>query len=132
MAGSSLWQLFLFPVFCHRSVLAGKSSAWFSSAELTLSFDARVMTEYREVLIRPKFKFDKDKIDAILDNIEHRGVTVASSPLPLSLPDIDDEAFLEAAIAAKSVCIATGNKIHFPPVLCLGTKIFSLGDFLTF
>ena len=103
-----------------------------SSAELTLSFDARILTEYKEVLIRPKFKFKKDKIDAILDHVAHRGLAVASSPLPQSLPDIDDEPFLEVAIAAKAVCIVTGNHIHFPPDLCLGVKILSPSDFLTF
>lgn len=103
-----------------------------SSAELTLSFDARIITEYKEVLIRPKFKFEKDKIDVLLDHVEHRGVTVASSPLPQSLPDIDAEPFLEVAVAAKAVCIVTGNHIHFPPHLCLGVNIFSPGDFLKF
>jgi putative PIN family toxin of toxin-antitoxin system len=103
-----------------------------SSAELTLSFDARIITEYKEVLLRPKFKFEKDKIDALLDHIEHRGLAVASSPLPQSLPDIDDEPFLEVAIAAKVICIVTGNHIHFPPDLCLGVSVFSPSDFTTF
>jgi len=103
-----------------------------SSAELTLSLDARIITEYKEVLIRPKFQFAKDKIDALLDHIEHRGLTVASSPLPQSLPDIDDEPFLEVAIAAKAVCIVTGNHIHYPSDLCMGVKVFSPNDFLTF
>lgn len=103
-----------------------------SSAELTLSFDARIITEYKEVLLRPKFKFEKDKIDALLDHIEHRGLAVASSPLPQSLPDIDDEPFLEVAIAAKVICIVTGNHIHFPPDLCLGVSVLSPSDFTTF
>ena len=38
----------------------------------------------------------------LLDHIEHRGLTVASSPLFRSLPDRDDEPFLEVAIAAQS------------------------------
>ena len=103
-----------------------------SSAELTLAFDARIITEYKEVLIRPKFKFDRNKIEALLDYIEYRGLVVASSPLPQPLPDIDDEPFLEVAIAAKVVCVVTGNHIHFPPDLCLGVKIYSPSDFLTF
>ena len=103
-----------------------------SSAELTLSFDARILTEYKEVLIRPKFKLDQDKIDAIIDHIEHRGRVVASSPLRQSLPDSDDEPFLEVAFAANAVCIVTGNHIHFPPDLCQGVTIFSPSDFLVF
>jgi len=103
-----------------------------SSGEQVLSFDARILAEYEEVLARPKFKFDKDKIATLLDHIEHRGVMVASAPLSRSLPDIDDEAFLEVAIAAQAICIVTGNQIHFPSDLCQGVKIFSPADFLSF
>ena len=103
-----------------------------SSSELTLAFDARILTEYREVLARPKFRFDQDKVNALIDYIEYRGQAVASISLQQSLPDIDDEAFLEVAIAAKATCIVTGNHIHFPPNLCLGIPVFSPSDFLTF
>lgn len=110
----------------------GKIVRMVSSAELTLSFDARILTEYKGVLLRPKFRFEKDKIDALLDHIEHRGRTVASSPLPHSLPDYDDEPFLEVAITAQAVCIVTGNQIHFPPDLCMGVTVFAPHDFLLF
>lgn len=103
-----------------------------SSGELTLSLDARILTEYQEVLDRPKFKFDKDKVATLLDHIEHRGITVASSPLPQPLPDIDDEPFLEVAIAARAICIITGNQVHFPTELCQGVMVLSPSDFLVF
>lgn len=103
-----------------------------SSGELTLSLDARILIEYQEVLDRPKFKFDKDKVAALLDHIEHRGVTVASSPLRQPLPDIDDEPFLEVAIAARAICIVTGNQVHFPTELCQGVMVLSPSDFLVF
>ena len=103
-----------------------------SSGELTLSFDARILSEYDEVLARPRFKFDKDKVAALLDHIVHRGLTVASSPLPRSLPDLDDEPFLEVAIAARAVCLVTGNQVHFPVKLCQGVKVLNPGEFLSF
>jgi putative PIN family toxin of toxin-antitoxin system len=103
-----------------------------SSGEITLSFDARTLAEYEEVLDRPKFKFEKDKVAAFLDHIEHRGYVVASSPLSRSLPDINDEPFLEVAIAAQAICIVTGNQIHFPSELCPGVKVFAPADFLAF
>lgn len=103
-----------------------------SSGELTLSFDARILAEYEEVLDRPKFKFEKEKVAALLDYIEHRGVIVASSPLSRSLPDIDDEPFLEVAIAAQAICIVTGNQIYFPSEFCQGVKVFAPADFLAF
>jgi uncharacterized protein len=103
-----------------------------SSGEITLFLDARILAEYEEVLDRPKFKFHKDKVAVILDHIEHRGLMVASSPLSRSLPDIDDETFLEVAISAQAICIVTGNQIHYPSELRQGVKIFSPADFLIF
>lgn len=103
-----------------------------SSGELALCLDSRVLTEYEEVLGRPKFKFEKDKVAAVLDYVEVHGLTVASSPLPRSLPDIDDEPFLEVAIAARLACLVTGNKDHFPSVLCRGVSVLSPSDFLKF
>jgi putative PIN family toxin of toxin-antitoxin system len=103
-----------------------------SSGEITLSFDARILNEYQEVLARPKFKFDKDKTAALLDQIEHRGRTMAPSPLVGSLPDIDDEQFLEVAIAAQAICIVTGNRIHFPPGMCQGVMVLSPSEFLAY
>jgi putative PIN family toxin of toxin-antitoxin system len=103
-----------------------------SSGKLTLSFDARILSEYNQVLRRPKFKFEEDKVAALLDHIKYRGHTVASSPLPHSLPDFDDAPFLEVAIACQVTCLVTGNRIHFPPKLCLGIKVFSPNEFLSF
>jgi putative PIN family toxin of toxin-antitoxin system len=103
-----------------------------SSGELSLCFDARIFSEYAEVLRRPKFKFSKEKVAALLDLIEHRGRPVASSPLPHSLPDPDDEPFLEVAIAGQSACLITGNHAHFPPPLCQNVKIHSPSEFLEF
>jgi predicted nucleic acid-binding protein len=85
-----------------------------SSGELSLCFDAWIFSEYAEVPRRPKFKFSKEKVAALLDLIEHRGRPVPSSPLPRSLPDPDDEPFLEVAIAGRSTCLVTGNHAHFP------------------
>jgi len=100
-----------------------------SSGELPLCFDARILSEYEEVLGRPKFKFEKDKVIALLDHIRYRGLTTASSPLYLSLPDPDDEPFLKAAIAApvffsafsfagRCISNAARHSLQLPPVFC--------------
>jgi putative PIN family toxin of toxin-antitoxin system len=103
-----------------------------SSGELTFAFDARILSEYNEVLHRPKFKFEEGKIVALLDYIAYRGQTVAPSPLTNSLPDSDDEPFLEVVMAGQAICLVTGNKNHFPVELCYGIKVFSPKEFLTF
>lgn len=51
-----------------------------SSGNLTLCVDARVLSEYHEVLKRPKFQFDADRVASILDYIEHSSWAVSSAP----------------------------------------------------
>jgi uncharacterized protein len=103
-----------------------------SSGEITLSFNARILAEYDEVLRRPKFNFEEEKVTALLDYIAHRGQTVATSPLANSLPDPDDETFLETAMASQAECLVTGNRNHFPVELCYGIIINSPREFLNF
>ena len=101
-----------------------------SSGGLTLCIDARVLSEYREVLGRPKFNFDHSKIATILDYIERSGWVVSSTPLPVSLPDPDDGPFLEIAVSGGADYLITGNSAHFPQESCLGIKVVSPADFL--
>jgi predicted nucleic acid-binding protein len=55
-----------------------------------------------------------------------------TSPLFRSLPDIDDDLFLEVAIATQVICIVTGNQIHFPSELCQGIKVSAPSGLLAF
>lgn len=100
------------------------------SRNLTLCVDARVLSEYHEVLERPRFHFDPDKVSSVLDYIEHGGWVVSSAPLSTSLPDPDDEPFLEIAISANADYLVTGNAVHFPSELCQGVNVVSPADFL--
>ena len=69
------------------------------AGRVVLCFDARILSEYREVLRRPKFDFDTRLVDDLLEFLESEGELVASVPLPLSLPEPDDAMFLEVATA---------------------------------
>jgi len=100
--------------------------------DLTLYLDSRILSEYSEVLRRPKFHFHIDKVIAILDYIEHYGVLTASSLLTDSLPDPSDQPFLEVAVKGHVACLVTGNQVHFPINLCQGVKVLSPADFLIF
>jgi len=101
-----------------------------TSGVLTLCLDARVLTEYEEVLGREKFQFDPDAVAALLDYVVFLGHTVASSPLPAPLPDPKDEAFLEIALAGGAEYLVTGNGSHFPETLCEGIRVVSPAGFL--
>jgi putative PIN family toxin of toxin-antitoxin system len=103
-----------------------------SSGDLTLYFDARILSEYDEVLRRPKFRFQIDKVVALLDYIEQQGRIVAPSPLATLLPDPGDQPFLEVAVAGQAECLVTGNHAHFPAKQCHGVKVLSPSEFLAF
>jgi putative PIN family toxin of toxin-antitoxin system len=103
-----------------------------SSSEITLCYDARILSEYSDVLRRSKFGFPQDKVDDILDQIEHCGRIFAPSPLTESLSDPDDDAFLEVALAGRVICLVTGNKRHFPTQSRKGVKVISPREYLDF
>ncbi len=92
--------------------------------------DARIVSEYADVLSRPKFKFAPDLVAMFLDFIKHNCVFVACEPLPFDLPDKDDHAFYEAAIAGKAVCLVTGNIKHFQRSSCKKVKVLAPAQFI--
>lgn len=99
---------------------------------LSVCYDSRLVTEYSQVLRRPKFPFSQEHLAAFLDQMRAGGVIAASDPLPTRLPDEDDEPFLEVALAAKAECLITGNLKHFPSAARHGVPVLSPGDFLDF
>jgi len=102
-----------------------------SSGTLVLCLDARLFAEYDEVLARPKFGFDPDSVAAFLDYVDFKSEVVASQPLDHRLPDLDDEPFLEVALAAGADCLVTGNLAHFPADLRAGVTVLSPAEFMT-
>jgi predicted nucleic acid-binding protein len=113
-------------------VQAVKLFGWYLQGELILYIDARILSEYQEVLHRPKFKFNKELISILLDFIKQHGPFISNLPLKNRLPDPDDEPFLEVAIAGKVRSLITGNIVHYPLLSWEGNKIFSPSEFLEF
>jgi putative PIN family toxin of toxin-antitoxin system len=85
-----------------------------SSGALSLFFDARILSEFSQVLRRPKFAFHPEEIDFLLEQIQSKGGVVVSEPLTRRLTDPHDEAFLEVAVAGKPGMLVAGNLKHFP------------------
>ena len=104
----------------------------FANGKLTIYYDSRILTEYYKVLNRPKFDFNKEKISAILKEIELSGELIIGIPLKEPLPDPDDNMFLEVALAGEVECIVTGNISHFPQNSCFGIPIFSPLEFINY
>jgi putative PIN family toxin of toxin-antitoxin system len=101
-----------------------------SSGAVVLCLDARILAEYDEVLARPRFGFDPDSVAALLDYVDFRSESVASTPLDHRLPDSDDEPFLEVASAGGADCLVTGNLAHFPSNARAGVAVLSPAEFM--
>lgn len=101
-----------------------------SAGTVTLCLDARILSECDEVLTRPRFGFDPDAVAALLDYVDFTGETCAPQPLPLRLPDPDDEPFLEVALACGADFLVTGNLAHFPPEARSGVSVLSPAEFV--
>jgi putative PIN family toxin of toxin-antitoxin system len=103
-----------------------------TSGDLKLCVDARMLFEYQDVLRRSIFDIDPGMIDVIMEYIENSAEICPASPLPISLPDNDDEPFLEVAISARADCLVTGNLKHFPARCRSGVRVLSPREFLDF
>jgi putative PIN family toxin of toxin-antitoxin system len=103
-----------------------------SAGVLIVQYDSRILLEYQDVLSRPKFQFDIQNVDAFLAYIKQNGQIVSGTPLKKRLPDLDDEPFLEIAIASRAACLITGNLKHFPKESRQNIKIFSSSEFIEF
>lgn len=98
--------------------------------DLRLCYDSRIISEYKDVLLRPKFGFNPNDANDLLNQIESEGFSISSRPLAKNLPDPDDEPFLEVAITGKAHCLVTGNMKHYPIHLRQGMPIVSPAEFL--
>jgi putative PIN family toxin of toxin-antitoxin system len=77
-------------------------------------YDARILGEYREVLLEREFAIRREYLPQLLEAFESNGETVIAIPLKNRLPDPDDEMFLEVAISGRAEFLATFNLKHFP------------------
>jgi predicted nucleic acid-binding protein len=100
------------------------------AGSLDLLYDARIISEYREALSRPKFSFEKSKVDTLIEFIDYYGIPVAGIPLPIHLSDMDDEAFLEVAVSGKAECLITGNIAHYPLKSRHKVRVFAPKQFI--
>lgn len=100
------------------------------SGSLAVVYDSRILAEYRDVLNRPKFRFEQFEIEAILAQIEAEGILVMPQSLHSKLPDRDDELFLEAALAVSDAVLITGNKKDFPLPSGSGLLVLNPAEFI--
>jgi putative PIN family toxin of toxin-antitoxin system len=99
-----------------------------TEGRILLLHDARILSEYRNVLARPRLGFDALQVSELVDLLELLGEPVSSPPLARSVPDSADLPFLEVAVAGSADVLVTGNHRHFPPDLLGSVRVLSPSD----
>lgn len=76
-----------------------------------------IIAEYREVLSRPKFKFDQNVVNVLIDGIIDRGIFVDAVTVEEIIPDPKDIVFYEVVMEGRKehndAYLITGNIKHF-------------------
>ena len=76
-----------------------------TTEDVNICYDSRIIAEYRDVLYRPKFLFNRNHVSLLLEYLEHSGTAVAALPLKHSLPDRDDECFLKQHLWQRLIAL---------------------------
>ena len=77
-------------------------------------FNDEILSEYKEVLKRPKFLFAEDSVYDMLGAIIEAGVAFERAESVEVFPDPKDVVFYEVAISRNDSYLITGNIKHFP------------------
>ena len=77
-------------------------------------YNEEIITEYYEVLRRPKFRIKEEQIDAILNYIKTFGVHSERILFLGDMPDEKDRPFYEVTLSKEDSFLVTGNLKHFP------------------
>ena len=91
--------------------------------KVRLAWSAQMLAEYREVLMRPKFKFSPAVVTSLLSAFGPADQVMPS--LAPASPVANDEVFLAIALATPDQILVTGNTAHFPPEICAPVKILT-------
>ena len=100
--------------FLNSNGLPGKIINLLFNERINLLFDNRILAEYKDVLSRDKFGFNRDIIDPLIDYINKDCIYVISNPILESFNDEDDKKFYEVALSGNADYLITGNIKHFP------------------
>ncbi len=88
------------------------------TGELRPLINAEILSEYQEVLARPKFKFPKELVEVVLDGLIGRSIyKEGESEIADNIPDPDDAIFYAVVMESRETCnsyLITGNLKHFP------------------
>ena len=79
-------------------------------------FNEEIIKEYRDVLLRPKFKIPSDVVDSVVNAIILKGKKISELvEITEKMPDPKDVVFYAVSLTnQESTYLVTGNLKHFP------------------
>lgn len=77
-------------------------------------YNEDILSEYTEVLHRPKFHLDEDNIKLLVGFIQKYGIHSDRIPFDGEMPDEKDRPFFEVSLSMEDSFLVTGNLKHFP------------------
>ena len=87
------------------------------AGEIIPVFNDEILSEYKEVLSRPKFHFPKEAVEIAVNKIKEIGIHFDAISVNEKLPDSKDVVFYAVTMNArneKETYLVTGNIKHFP------------------
>lgn len=81
---------------------------------LQLCLSVEILSEYSEVLARPKFSIEPADLAVSLSAMRKSAAIFVPTLRVFAASDPEDNKFLECAQAAGADCLVTGNLRHFP------------------
>lgn len=93
-------------------------------------YNAEIFDEYRDVLARPKFHFPAELVDAVLDVILQKGLSLERTKTEEVFSDLKDVVFYEIALSKEGSYLVTGNTKHFPatPIVVTPAELLRILD----
>lgn len=95
----------------------GKVISYLFSDKIKPLLNAEIISEYRDVLSRKKFKFDQNLVNQVIFQIEAKALFIDAEHFEEDYPDPKDIVFYEVTMTArkdKESYLVTGNSKHFP------------------
>ena len=84
---------------------------------ITPVLNEKILEEYREVLLRPKFHFTDRIVSRVIEAIKRRAIFADEERIDIELPDPKDRVFYEVVMEQRKssdAYLVTGNIKHFP------------------
>lgn len=95
-----------FPAQVISAILTGR---------ITPLYNDEILSEYQEVLSRPKFPFTRGQLEMMISAFKDFGIsTIRVTAADTSFPDLDDIVFYEVKMSKEDAYLVTGNLKHFP------------------